>query len=99
MLLFLVIGGVLAIALLLSVLAFGIHEFGGIFDPEEAPVVGAQRQDIRRGLLPWVATVTPYTMKSNSQFRVDPPPDLTSEEFAADYNELNPFNRVHEVWE
>lgn len=40
------------------------------------------------GLLPWVASVTPFTMKSNSQFRVDPPPDLTSEAWAADYNEV-----------
>jgi hypothetical protein len=27
-------------------------------------------------------------MKSNSQFRVDPPPDLTSEQWAEDYNEV-----------
>jgi hypothetical protein len=30
------------------------------------------------GLAPWVASVTPFTMKSNSQFRVGPPPDLTN---------------------
>jgi hypothetical protein len=40
------------------------------------------------GLTPWVANVTPFTMKSNSQFRVDPPPDLTSEQWAEDYNEV-----------
>jgi len=40
------------------------------------------------GLTPWVASVTPFTMKDNSQFRVDPPPDLTSDEWAADYNEV-----------
>ena len=39
------------------------------------------------GLTPWVATVTPFTMHSDSQFRVDPPPDLTSEQWADDYNE------------
>src|SRR5258708_7749145 len=40
------------------------------------------------GLTPWVATVTPFTMMSNSQFRVDPPPDLTSDVWTADYNEV-----------
>jgi PAP2 superfamily len=40
------------------------------------------------GLTPWVATVTPFTMNSNSQFRVDPPPDLNSDVWTADYNEV-----------
>jgi hypothetical protein len=39
------------------------------------------------GLTPWVATVTPFTMHGDSQFRVDPPPDLTSQLWAVDYNE------------
>jgi hypothetical protein len=39
------------------------------------------------GLTPWVATVTPFTMHSDSQFRVGPPPDLTSQLWADDYNE------------
>jgi hypothetical protein len=39
------------------------------------------------GLTPWVATVRPFAMRSGSQFRVDPPPDLTSERWADDYNE------------
>ncbi len=39
------------------------------------------------GLTPWVATVTPFTMLSDSQFRVDPPPALTSRLWADDYNE------------
>jgi len=39
------------------------------------------------GLNPWLATVTPFTMHSGSQFRVDPPPDLTSQLWADDYNE------------
>jgi hypothetical protein len=39
------------------------------------------------GLTPWVATVTPFTMLSDSQFRVDPPPELTSQVWADDYNE------------
>lgn len=40
------------------------------------------------GLDPWVANVTPFTMNSNSQFRVDPPPDLSSDTWAEDYNEV-----------
>jgi hypothetical protein len=40
------------------------------------------------GLTPWVATVRPFTMQSDSQFRVDPPPELTSDRYADDYNEV-----------
>jgi len=40
------------------------------------------------GLTPWVAVVKPFTMNSNSQFRVDPPPELTSETWTTDYNEV-----------
>ena len=40
------------------------------------------------GLTPWVANVTPFTMKNNSQFRIEPPPDLSSSEWATDYNEV-----------
>jgi hypothetical protein len=39
------------------------------------------------GLTPWVATVTPFTMHGDSQFRVGPPPDLASQQWADDYNE------------
>jgi hypothetical protein len=40
------------------------------------------------GLTPGVASVTPFTMKSNSQFRVDPPPSLTSALWADNFNEV-----------
>jgi hypothetical protein len=40
------------------------------------------------GLTPWVASVRPFTMNSDSQFRVAPPPQLTSEKWAEDYNEV-----------
>jgi len=40
------------------------------------------------GLTPWVAAVRPFTMLSDSQFRVDPPPDLTSAQWAEDYSEV-----------
>jgi hypothetical protein len=39
------------------------------------------------GLTPWLATVRPFAMNSGAQFRVDPPPDLTSQLWADDYNE------------
>ncbi len=40
------------------------------------------------GLLPWIANVTPFAMLSDWQFRVGPPPALTSKQWAADYNEV-----------
>jgi PAP2 superfamily len=40
------------------------------------------------GLTPWVAAVMPFTMNSNSQFRADRPPELTSETWTTDYNEV-----------
>jgi hypothetical protein len=39
------------------------------------------------GLTPWVATVRPFALDSDTQFRVAPPPDLTSDRWADDYNE------------
>lgn len=46
------------------------------------------------GLTPWVATVRPFVMYSNSQFRVDAPPGLTSERWANDYNETKSFGSL-----
>jgi hypothetical protein len=40
------------------------------------------------GLTPWVASVRPFTMYSDSQFRVEPPPALASNEWARDYKEV-----------
>jgi hypothetical protein len=38
---------------------------------------------------PWVATVTPFTLKDPAQFRASPPPPhLTSGKYAKDYNEV-----------
>jgi hypothetical protein len=42
---------------------------------------------LQPGLTPWLASVRPFTMHSGAQFRVDPPPDLTSQLWADDYNE------------
>jgi len=39
-------------------------------------------------LAPWLATVTPFTLKSPSQFRPVAPPPLTSQRYATAYNEV-----------
>ena len=75
----------------------------GRFPPDQAPFLGSAAIGEWRptpsllpgpppssapGLTPWVAGVRPFTIKSNSQFRLDPPPDLTSKEWARDYTEV-----------
>ena len=42
-------------------------------------------------LTPWVANVTPFTMKSGDQFRAKAPPALTSLEYALNYYEVKLF--------
>ena len=38
---------------------------------------------------PWIATVTPFTLKDSAQFRASPPPPhLTSGKYTRDYNEV-----------
>jgi hypothetical protein len=39
-------------------------------------------------LVPWLASVTPFTLKSPSQFRAKAPPLLTSHEYTRDYDEV-----------
>ena len=39
-------------------------------------------------LAPWLGNVTPFAMTRPSQFRAEPPPALTSREYAKDYNEI-----------
>ena len=36
----------------------------------------------------WAGDVTPFTMKSTSQFRTEGPLDLTSPEYAAEFNQV-----------
>ena len=36
----------------------------------------------------WLGNVTPFAMNRPSQFRSEPPPDLTSREYTKDYNEV-----------
>jgi hypothetical protein len=40
------------------------------------------------GFAPWVASLTPFTLESASQFRAAPPPALTSSRYRRDYNEV-----------
>jgi hypothetical protein len=39
-------------------------------------------------LAPWLGSVTPFTLTRSFQFRSAPPPALTSNEYARDYNEV-----------
>src|SRR5262249_10850985 len=45
-------------------------------------------------ILPQYRFIIPFTMTSPSQFRPGPPPDLTSEEYANDLNEVKAIGRV-----
>jgi hypothetical protein len=45
-------------------------------------------------LAPWLATVTPFTLTSPSQFRGEPRPALTSCRYARDYNEVKALGGV-----
>jgi len=47
------------------------------------------------GLTPWVAKVTPFTLQSGSQFRLGPPPALTSDQWAEDYNEVKSLGSLN----
>jgi hypothetical protein len=38
--------------------------------------------------VPWLGSVSPFTLTSPSQFRAGPPPALTSDQYAMDYNEV-----------
>lgn len=40
---------------------------------------------------PWLRLLTPFMLQSPSQFRADPPPDLTSPEYAAELNEVKAY--------
>lgn len=40
---------------------------------------------------PWVAHMTPFMLTSSSQFRSDPPPSVTSPEYAAGLNEVKAY--------
>ena len=44
-------------------------------------------------MFPWLASMTPFTMRSNDQFRADAPPKLTSPEYTSAYKEVKELGR------
>jgi hypothetical protein len=46
-------------------------------------------------LAPWLANVTPFTLTRPSQFRAGPPPALSSNEYARDYNEVKALGALN----
>src|SRR5262245_39367710 len=38
--------------------------------------------------VPWLGAVTPFTLTGPTRFRAEPPPDLTSDRYTTDYNEV-----------
>lgn len=45
--------------------------------------------------LPWLSQMVPFTMNSPSQFRPEPPPALTSTEWADDYNRTKTLGAIN----
>ncbi len=60
-----------------------------IVEPPEAPGVWIRTPP---GFLapqaPWTASINPWTLNSSDQFRSEPPPELDSETWVRDYNEV-----------
>ena len=46
-------------------------------------------------LFPWIAQMKPFTLESPSQFRADGPPNLTSAQWADDFNEVKAFGALN----
>jgi hypothetical protein len=44
---------------------------------------------------PWIATMRPFLLDQASQFRVDPPPSLTSQQYAKDLNETETYGALN----
>ncbi|HEX3454710.1 MAG TPA: vanadium-dependent haloperoxidase [Gaiellaceae bacterium] len=44
---------------------------------------------------PWVATMRPFVLEAPSQFRVGPPPALTSQQYAKDLNEVEAYGSLN----
>jgi hypothetical protein len=45
--------------------------------------------------IPWVATMRPFMLERDSQFRADPPPALTSQQYAKDLNETEAYGAIN----
>jgi hypothetical protein len=46
-------------------------------------------------LFPWIAQMRPFTLQSPSQFRAEGPPNLTSAQWAEDFNEVKAFGALN----
>jgi hypothetical protein len=46
-------------------------------------------------LTPWLATMRPFLLDQASQFRADPPPSLTSRQYAKDLNETEAYGALN----
>jgi hypothetical protein len=44
---------------------------------------------------PWVATMRPFLLEQSSQFRVGPPPSVTSKQYAKDLNETEAYGALN----
>jgi hypothetical protein len=44
---------------------------------------------------PWLATMRPFLLEQGSQFRAEPPPSLTSPQYAKDFNETKAYGAVN----
>jgi hypothetical protein len=88
----------------------GLRSNDGRFPPNFPPFVGNEAigqwrptpsflpeppPSLAPGLTPWVASVTPFTMTAKTQFRVDPPPDTGSAQWAEDFNEVKAFGSLN----
>jgi hypothetical protein len=58
----------------------------GVWQPTPPAFAAAQA--------PWIAQMRPFGTVTSSQFRADPPPELTSDAWAADYNETKTFGAI-----
>jgi hypothetical protein len=47
--------------------------------------------------MPWVSKMVPFTMSNPSQFRPEPPPALTSTEWADDYNQVKALGAINSI--
>ena len=60
----------------------------GVWRPTPSYITSAPPPTLAPGSVPWLATVTPFTLTNPAQFRLGPPPALTSERYTKDYNEV-----------
>ena len=60
----------------------------GQWRPTPSLLPGAAPPSLAPMASSWLGTVPPFTLKSGDQFRADPPPPLSSEQYAKDYYEV-----------